>query len=302
MSGAEHGKKPWKIVPSDIFPAVRRFLDSSELPKTRRAFDVETCADEEAAVPAKKNKKVRALEALDITTACQARHRKIAAVDLLPVLRRFLVEGGLVKTLKALGKESPEEEADGAPAGKKAKVLAALELTEACREFLEAERAEGAEAADAPEEEGAKKRKKSEAENAENGEEEKPAKKAKQEAGEAEAEADAEAQQNTNKKNGRNKKGKEDRPPPVPFKRIDDEKCKALIKDSRLLDNTHKAKQKFGASAGDTWADKAAEDLLKTRGKGFRKEMAKKKRASWRGGGSIDMGVNSVKFADSDSE
>lgn len=29
---------------------------------------------------------------------------------------------------------------------------------------------------------------------------------------------------------------------------------------------------------------------------GFRKEMAKKKRSSWRGGGEIDQGVNSIKF------
>lgn len=108
--------------------------------------------------------------------------------------------------------------------------------------------------------------------------------------------------ESTAKKKGKAKKGKEDKPPPVPFKRIDDDKCRALIKDQRLLDNTHKAKVKFGNSAGDSWADKASEDLLKTRGKGFRKEMAKKKRASWRGGGAIDQGVNSVKFEDSSDE
>ena len=39
----------------------------------------------------------------------------------------------------------------------------------------------------------------------------------------------------------------------------------------------------------------------KVKGKDFRKEMAKKKKASWRGGGAIDQGVNSIKF-DSDSE
>jgi len=42
--------------------------------------------------------------------------------------------------------------------------------------------------------------------------------------------------------------------------------------------------------------------MLKVKGKGFRKEMAKKKRASWRGGGSIDQGVNSLTFSDSDDE
>ena len=39
-------------------------------------------------------------------------------------------------------------------------------------------------------------------------------------------------------------------------------------KDERLLDNTHLAKQKFGVSKGDNWADKASEDLLKVKGKG----------------------------------
>lgn len=38
--------------------------------------------------------------------------------------------------------------------------------------------------------------------------------------------------------------------------------------DSRLLDNTHLAKQKFGGSKGDSWADQASEDLLKVKGKG----------------------------------
>lgn len=40
------------------------------------------------------------------------------------------------------------------------------------------------------------------------------------------------------------------------------------IQDDRLLDNTHLAKQKFGGSKGDSWADKASEDLLKVKGKG----------------------------------
>lgn len=40
------------------------------------------------------------------------------------------------------------------------------------------------------------------------------------------------------------------------------------FQDERLLDNTHLAKQKFGLSAGDSWADKASEDLLKVKGKG----------------------------------
>jgi len=98
------------------------------------------------------------------------------------------------------------------------------------------------------------------------------------------------------------KKEREEKPAGVPFKRIDDEKWKATIKDARLKDNTHEAKVKFGRGEGDSWGDKASEDLLQVKGKGFRKEMAKKKRASWRGGGEIDQGINSIKFEDSDDE
>lgn len=88
----------------------------------------------------------------------------------------------------------------------------------------------------------------------------------------------------------------------TPFKRFDEDYWKAQIKDDRLRDNTHLAKQRFGGGVGDTWADKASEDLLKVKGKGFRKEMMKKKKASWRGGGELDFGVNSVKFSDSEDE
>jgi len=217
------------------------------------------------------------------------------------VLRRFFAEGGLTKTLKAFGKDSPEEESEASPpAGKKAKVLAELELTDACKAWV-AEHIGAPEADAGAEQEAPKKRKKDEPEEAANENTEPAKKKQKVQEDAKETEEPAEAVQPAPKK-GKNKKGKEDRPPPVPFKRIDEEKCRALIKDARLLDNTHKAKVKFGNSAGDSWADKASEDLLKTKGKGFRKEMAKKKRASWRGGGAIDQGVNSVKFADSSDE
>jgi hypothetical protein len=40
---------------------------------------------------------------------------------------------------------------------------------------------------------------------------------------------------------------------------------------------------RFGTGLGDSWGNKAADDLLKVKGKGFRKEMAKKKRASFKG-------------------
>merc|ERR1712182_153193 len=82
---------------------------------------------------------------------------------------------------------------------------------------------------------------------------------------------------------------------PTRFRRVESEKWEAMIKDEKLRITAHKDK------GGDAWGDKAAEDLLKVKGKDFRKEMAKKKKASWRGGGAIDQGVNSIKF-DSDSD
>uniref|UniRef100_A0A0G4HJI1 Srp40 C-terminal domain-containing protein n=1 Tax=Chromera velia CCMP2878 TaxID=1169474 RepID=A0A0G4HJI1_9ALVE len=82
----------------------------------------------------------------------------------------------------------------------------------------------------------------------------------------------------------------------TPFKRVDDSAWIGKIKDGRLKDNSHVGK------GGDSWGTKASEDLGKVRGKDFRKEMAKKKRASWKGAGNIDLGVNSVMFDSSDEE
>mmetsp|Transcript_40260 Transcript_40260/g.108782 ORF Transcript_40260/g.108782 Transcript_40260/m.108782 type:complete len:252 (-) Transcript_40260:135-890(-) len=247
----------------------------------------------------------------------------VAASDIYPAVRRFLLECGLQKTLKAFDKETATgEEADAAPAkSKKAKALAELELTEACQVWLDARG--GSAAAPAAEANGAapngaadqepakqKKKKKQEAEAepeaAQAAEEpvvEAPKKKRKHEAeeepaAEAAAEEDAEVDVPKKKKNKKN----EDKKPGVPFQRIDDAKWRATLKEDRFIDNTHQAKQKFGGSAGDSWGDAAAEDLLKVKGKGFRKEMAKKKRSSWRGGGEIDQGCNSVKFQDSSDE
>lgn len=45
----------------------------------------------------------------------------------------------------------------------------------------------------------------------------------------------------------------------------------------------------------DTYGQKAFQDLVVTRGKGFTKEKNKKKKGSYRGG-SINMAVNSFKF------
>ncbi|KAF4727343.1 hypothetical protein FOZ63_008378 [Perkinsus olseni] len=85
------------------------------------------------------------------------------------------------------------------------------------------------------------------------------------------------------------------------WRRIDESKYISHLTTSRK-DNTHEAKKRFGHGAGDTWGDKAASDLIKVRGKDFRKEMAKKKRASWRGGGALETGINSIPFPDSDSD
>merc|ERR1712130_896134 len=61
----------------------------------------------------------------------------------------------------------------------------------------------------------------------------------------------------------------------------------------KLNDNSFESKAGF-----DTWGAKASQDLIVTRGKSFRHEKTKKKRGSYKGG-SINMGVASIKF-DSD--
>eukprot|EP00695_Tsukubamonas_globosa_P001533 TRINITY_DN2572_c0_g1_i1.p3 TRINITY_DN2572_c0_g1~~TRINITY_DN2572_c0_g1_i1.p3 ORF type:complete len:62 (-),score=35.37 TRINITY_DN2572_c0_g1_i1:112-297(-) len=61
------------------------------------------------------------------------------------------------------------------------------------------------------------------------------------------------------------------------------------------MDNTYESKK------GDAFAVAAAAKLGKVKGDGFRKEKTKKKRSTFFGGGRIDMGSNSFKFAnDSD--
>lgn len=50
-------------------------------------------------------------------------------------------------------------------------------------------------------------------------------------------------------------------------------------------------------NARGSWGEKANLDLKNTRGKSFRHEKTKKKRGNYKGG-AIDMGVNSIKFAD----
>jgi len=247
----------------------------------------------------------------------------VASSDLYPAVRRFLLESGLQRALKAFDKETEFDE-EAAPAkGKKAKALASLELTEACRLWLEGRQGvSNGEAAAATEEEPKKKKKRKASAGSEAAvvaeeeapapaaEEERPKKKRRKTSDAAAAaaaqvaveEPAAEVEVEKPKKEKKKEKKAEERVPGVPFKRIDDSKWISTIKDSRLMDNTHKAKDRFGDSAGDSWGDRAAEDMLKVKGKGFRKEMQKKKRSSWRGAGAIDQGVNSVKFDDSSDE
>ena len=74
----------------------------------------------------------------------------------------------------------------------------------------------------------------------------------------------------------------------APFRRVIAEDV--VIHKAELRDNSYK---NF-----DTWGAKANQDLIVTKGKGFRSEKTKKKRGSYRGG-AINVGVNSIRF-DSD--
>lgn len=76
------------------------------------------------------------------------------------------------------------------------------------------------------------------------------------------------------------------------WRRIDVDKYQDVVTGTKFEDNSHYAK------GGDSWGDDAADRLGKVKGKGFKKEMQKLKRASWKGCGSIDTGVNSVQFSD----
>ncbi|KAK3401966.1 SRP40, C-terminal domain-containing protein, partial [Sordaria brevicollis] len=71
----------------------------------------------------------------------------------------------------------------------------------------------------------------------------------------------------------------------VPFSRV----RKDVVVDPRLASN---------AFAGHEWGQKAHEDLIVTRGKGFTKEKNKKKRGSYRGGRIDTSAVGGIKFDD----
>jgi len=256
------------------------------LQKTFKAFQKETGAEmngDEVAVPKAKRQLAKQLAPLELTAACQlwldTQLRSTHAEDAAPT--------------------APADEDADPPKRKKKKALVEAEAVEAADAAAQDDAAAPEEAAPETEalaeEPRKKKRKRTTSREA--------VLETKEAGAEVETqapEADAQVVHAPQKKKA--KKEKEEKRPGVPFKRVDDSKWTDTVKDSRLLDNTHKAKVKFGTSAGDSWADRAAEDMLKVKGKGFRKEMAKKKRASWRGGGEIDQGVNSITFDDSDDE
>jgi len=76
----------------------------------------------------------------------------------------------------------------------------------------------------------------------------------------------------------------------APFQRVREDD---VTLNPKLVDNS------FWSKKGDDWGRKANEDLVAVRGKDFRHAKTKKKKGTYRGG-SIDIGVNSVKFPDDD--
>ncbi|RUO96452.1 SRP40, C-terminal domain-containing protein [Jimgerdemannia flammicorona] len=76
----------------------------------------------------------------------------------------------------------------------------------------------------------------------------------------------------------------------TPFQRVRTEEIEFL--DERLKNNTYVAK---GGSDENSYGFKAHNDLIVTKGKGFRTEKNKKKRGSYRGG-QIDFISHSIKF------
>jgi hypothetical protein len=280
------------LVASDIYPAVNRFLLESGLAATLKKFEKETSAGDDAEAVGPRKKLAKAIRKIELTAAVQtmlgASVAAVVASDIYPAVNRFLVESGLTKSLKAFEKETTngdEAEAVG-PAKKLAKKIRKIDLTVACQTMLE----NGVATAGAA---GAE-------------EEAEPPKKKKRKLSAVEAESapvqpEPAAEAPMSKKQKKQQQ-KEEKTSGIPFSRVDHSKWVATIKDSRLVDNTHEAKVKFGGSMGDSWGDAAAADMIKVKGKGFRKEMQKKKRASWRGGGELDQGVNSIPFPDSDDE
>lgn len=267
-----------RIAPSDLFPAVLRFLTESGLTKSAAKFQKETGVDADAAASLPKLEDV--YNSWMVTKGSSETTLNGKASNKIPEESEVLskkekkkqkaqLAAGAPATTAQDGEEAPVE--DKTIKKKRAKSKDVAEEEPAVEE-------------DAPKK---KKRKNSTEENV---------------AEEVPVEQPAEAEVAPEKKKKKNKEQQAEKPKGEHFRRIDDEKWRAKIKDARLLDNTHQAKAKFGVQVdtGDSWADKASEDLLKVKGKDFRKEMMKKKKASWKGGGALDQGVNSIPFSDSE--
>ena len=86
------------------------------------------------------------------------------------------------------------------------------------------------------------------------------------------------------------------RAPGRQFERVDSARWLAAISDERRKDNSYEGT--YGAGG---WGARASAKLGKVRGKDFRHEKTKKKRGGYRGG-AVDLGSNSIKFADSDDD
>lgn len=97
--------------------------------------------------------------------------------------------------------------------------------------------------------------------------------------------------QNTPMLNGTGKPGFPDKErKSSPFRRV---KADKIHVDPKLRDNSFEAK----AGARGSWGEKAHSVLKNVKGKDFRHEKTKKKRGTY-SGGSIDTGVNSIRFDD----
>jgi hypothetical protein len=258
-----------QVVPSDVFPVVQRFLLESGLQRTLKAFQKETEAgvDEAASVPKKRKRLLKRINALELTTACQL----------------------WLEQHPEISQNCEEKAEDVQPPKKKSKKQVVDEAAAAAAVQDEVE----------PQEEQKLPKKKT---------------KTRLPATETAAESEAVAAVPEAKHEApvlaatvvtspvlaaKKKKSKEDKAQKtagVPFQRVDADKWIKTVKDERMLDNTHKA------TGGDAWGERASEDMLKVKGKGFRKEMAKKKRASWKGCGELDQGTHSIKFDNSSDE
>ncbi|KAF7295578.1 SRP40-C domain-containing protein [Mycena indigotica] len=113
------------------------------------------------------------------------------------------------------------------------------------------------------------------------------------EAGDAVATAVAVAEEvgNSANANKRGSNGKQQRKNNTPFQRINPDK----VRTEYMMDNRYQNK----AGPSNDYGKRAHEDLIVTRGAGFRKEKNKKKRGSYRGG-EITMQSHSIKFGDDD--